>query len=593
MRGKRLLIVALLVALLLRQPASGQGGAAATAYGRGGAVASVDWRATQAGIAVLRDGGNAVDAAIAVMAALGVVEAYSCGIGGGGFMLIYWRRTGEVVTLDGREQAPALAEPALFSDPDTGEALPLFPQRITNGRAVGVPGVVALWELAHRRFGSRPWAELFAPAIALAEGGFAVDALFAEQTAYNQERFALFPATAALYLSESNAALQVGGLIRNPDLARAYRLLAEGGAEVFYRGEIARAIAQTVQAPPNAPEPPFAVLGGSMTLADLAAYRALERSPVHTTYRDNHIYGLGLPSSGGITLAQSLNILEGYPLGELEPAQAWHYVIEAMRLAYADRAAFLADPDGLDVPLEGLLSKAYAAERRALIGAQPPADGVNFRAPHGEPRRFQPSLRPQRRPSAAPLEEMPSTTHLTVADADGNIVSATFTLGPTGGSGMVVAGYGFLLNATLINFDLDPASPNAAAPARRPRSSIAPTLILQPDGTAISFGSQGSAAIISNALSVTLHLLDFNRSLEAAIAAPRLSQRNFGATQAEEAFIHSELGSALAAMGHVFSPTDEIGAMSGVLVRADGAQIAVAEPTRRGGGSAAVVRPER
>jgi gamma-glutamyltranspeptidase/glutathione hydrolase len=590
---RRLLIVLLLTALLNVQNVAAQGGAAATAQGFGGAVASVDWRATQAGMAVLRSGGNAVDAAIAVMAALGVVEAYSCGIGGGGFMLIYWRQTGEVVTLDGREQASAAADARLFADPEspTGDWLPLFPNRITNGNAVGVPGAVAMWELAHRRFGSRAWAELFAPAIRLAEDGFAADALFAEQTAYNQERFAIFPATAALYLSDANNALQAGNLLRNPDLARTYRLLAAHGADVFYRGEIAQAIVATVQTPRTVSAPPFRVLSGQLTLDDLAAYRALERTPIETEYRGNQVYGIGLPSSGGITVAQSLNILEGYPLGALEPVQAWHYIIEAMRLAYADRAAFLADPEAVDVPLEGLLSKVYAAERRALISAQPPSDAANFRAPHGTPERFQPIARPQR---IAPLtwsEESASTTHLTVADADGNIVSATFTLGPTGGSGMVVEGYGFLLNATLINFDLDPASPNAAAAGKRPRSSMAPTLIIKPDGTAISFGSQGSAAIISNALSVTLHLLDFNRTLPEALAVPRLSQRNDGVTQAEESFIQSELGRALAAFGHVFSATDEIGAMTGVMVRADGSQVAAAEPSRRHGGSAAVLRP--
>ncbi|MCS6870105.1 MAG: gamma-glutamyltransferase [Anaerolineae bacterium] len=590
MYRRRSLIFVLLVALLLAQRAYGQS-STPVARGSGGAVASVDWRATQAGIAVLRSGGNAVDAAIAVMAALGVVEAYSCGIGGGGFMLVYWRKTGEVVAFDGREQASADTDAALFADPETGEPLPLFPERITNGRAVGVPGTVAMWELAHRRFGSRAWAELFAPAIALAEDGFTVDALFAEQTAQNQARFAIFSATAALYLSERNSATQAGTLLRNPDLARTYRLLAERGAEVFYRGEIAQAIVRTVQSPRTVPSPPFDVLRGTLTLDDLAAYRAFERAPVQTTYRGNQVYGIGLPSSGGITVAVALNILEGYPLSALDRVQAWHYVIEAMRLAYADRAAFLADPEATDAPIEGLLSKAYAAERRALIGTKPPSDGANFRATHGEPQRFQPTARPQRTATFAQLEEGASTTHLTVADADGNIVSATFTLGPTGGSGMVVDGYGFLLNATLINFDLDPASPNAAAPAKRPRSSIAPTLILTPEGTAISFGSQGSTAIISNALSVTLHLLDFGSSLEEAIAAPRLSQRNTGATQAEAAFIQSKLGKALSDFGHVFSATEEIGAMTGVLVRADGGQVAAAEPTRRRGGAAAVVKP--
>ncbi len=595
---RKTLLVALAAAVCLmmqHSPVNAQGGSGATARGTGGAVASVDKRATQVGIDVLKAGGNAVDAAVAVMAALGFIEPYSCGIGGGGFMVIYWHKTGEVITIDGRETAPLSASVKMFEDPDNpGNNLPFAPNRISNGAAVGVPGTVAMWARALERYGTMSLAELLAPTIELAENGIEVDEVFAAQTELNKARFAAFTSTAELYLVDGEAPA-VGSIHRNPDLAKTYRLIAQDGVRAFYRGEIARAIVATVQNPPTVPEPPFRVISGGMTLDDLSAYDAIIRRPVVTDYRGYTVYGMGLPSSGGITPAQILNILEGYDLKSLDRAQAWHYVIEAMRLAYADRGAFLGDPEYVDVPLAGLLSKAYAAERRALIGERAPENVVEFRAKAGDPLPFQKDTSPSRTADSLEMTFSDalggSTTHLSVVDKDGNAVSATFTIEAIGGSGIVVPGYGFLLNNELTDFDLADPHPNSPEPGKRPRSSMAPTIVIAPDGTVMAFGSPGGATIITTALTIAVNMIDFDLPLDEAVAAPRISQRNTGFTQVDSKFEESDLGKALIALGHELRGVSEIGAAAGVVMKPDGTMLAAAEPTRRGGGSAMVVQP--
>lgn len=577
-------------------PVTAQGGEGATARGTGGAVASVDARATQVGIDVLKAGGNAVDAAVATMAALGVVEPYSCGIGGGGFMVIYWKSTGEVITIDGRETAPMSASVDMFKDPDSAEGanLQFSPNRISNGAAVGVPGTVAMWAEALNRYGTQSMAEVLAPAIRLAEEGITIDATIAAQTEANRERFAAFTSTASLFLVDGAAPAE-GTQFTNPDLAKTYRLIAEGGPNAFYRGEIAEAIVNAVQNPPTVETPPFRVIPGGMTMADLSAYDAIVRRPVVTDYRGYKIYGMGLPSSGGITPAQVFNLLEGYDLTTMERPLAWHHVIEAMRLAYADRGAFLGDPAYVDVPLTGLLSKDYAAQRRAEIGERAPAEGADFRAKAGDPLPFQKDTSPSR--TALQLEMTTSealggsTTHLTVADKDGNMVSVTFTIESTGGSGITVPGYGFILNNELTDFDLADPHPNSPEPGKRPRSSMAPTIVVAPDGAVIGFGSPGGATIITTVITLGVSMMDFGLPLDEAIAAPRISQRNIGTTQVDSGFEESEMGKALIDLGHVLAGTAEIGAAAGVWVGPDGTMLAAAEPTRRGGGSAMVVSP--
>ncbi|MEM9217134.1 MAG: gamma-glutamyltransferase [Cyanobacteria bacterium P01_F01_bin.150] len=561
------------------------------AVGTGGAVATVDPFATQVGIDILSKGGNAIDAAVATAAALGVVEPFSCGIGGGDFMLI--KRPSRILSLDGREQAPASASPDMFQDPNsaTGDNLPFFPNRISSGVAVGVPGALQVWAEALERYGTLSLAEALAPAIALAQNGFTVDQTFHDHVAQNQERFAAFTSTRDLYLPDGGPP-EVGSVFKNPDMAHTYRLVAEQGLNAFYRGEIGEAIAHTVQHPPSVENPPFPVIPGGMTTADLDDYHVRVRPPVSTTYRGYDIYGMGLPSSGGITSLLVLNLLDGYDLGNMDRADAWHRVIEAERLAYGDRNAYLGDPEYVDVPVTGLLSKDYAQSRRAIIGDQAPANEPEVRAAAGNPLPYQsdpsPSLT-ELNMVQAKSQEGPSTTHLTVADRWGNVVSHTLTIESTGGSGIVVPHYGFLLNNELTDFDAVQPHPNSPEPGKRPRSSMAPTIALGPDGSVLAFGSPGGSTIITTVLGITVNMLDFGLPLADAIAAPRISQRNSGSTLVDSAFESTEVGQALMQKGHSFRSVSQIGAATGVVVAPDGTMTAAAEPLRRDGGDARVV----
>jgi gamma-glutamyltranspeptidase/glutathione hydrolase len=594
--NRRSLILLVLVGLfwsgvLLVLPGRGQAGSQHAATGRGGAVATVDARATQVGIDVLRQGGNAVDAAIATAAALEVVRPLSCGIGGGGFLMLYLKEQERVLTFDSRETAPAAVTPDLFRDPDDSEGglLPFYPNRISSGRAVGVPGTPLLWDEVLRRYGTLSLAEALAPAITLAEEGFIVSETLHRQIAWNQDRFAAFTSTRDLFLP-NGAPPAAGSHWRNPDLAKAYRLLANQGINSFYRGEIAQAMVETVQLPPTVANPPFPVLPGAMTLADLDRYELRVRPPVITEYRGHNVFGMGLPSSGGITVAQALELLEEVDLSTMDTVTVWHHLIEAQRLAYADRNAYLGDPEYVDVPVAGLLSSAYARQRQPLIPAQASTTEVQ----PGNPLEFQtdpsPSLTtPQ--PAMAVGPEGDSTTHLTVADGEGNVVSYTFTIEMTGGSGMVVPGYGFLLNNELTDFTPSVPHPNTPEPGKRPRSSMAPTLVMSPDGSILALGSPGGSTIITTVLQVLVNHLALGLDLEKAIAAPRLSQQNQIATRIEEAWIGSDTAQALQDLGHTLEPTPVLGAVTAIVQHPDGTLQAVTEPSRYGGGSARVVNP--
>ena len=510
-------------------------------------------------------------------------------------MVIYQPVRDTVITLDGREEAPAATTPDLFRDPDspTGDPLPFFPNRISSGLAVGAPGTPLNWATAVERYGSKSLADLLQPAIALAKDGFTVDETFAEQIGRNQARFAAFSSTKALYLPGGEPP-PVDSRFRNLDLAKTYRILAEQGVNAFYRGEIAEAITQTVQHPPIVAHPPFKVLPGRMTLDDLDRYEVRVRPAVESTYRDYRFYGMGLPSSGGVTVAQTLNLLEGFDLGALEPEQALHWLIESERLAFADRNAYLGDPEYVDAPLSGLLSKEYAIHRRRALPSQAPDNEADYRATAGNPLPYQqdPSASLTVWPTLVSSQagEGRSTTHLTVVDRDGMIVSYTFTLESIGGSGMVTPGYGFILNNELTDFNLESPHPNAPEPGKRPRSSMAPTIVLAPNGDRLAFGSPGGSTIITTVLGIAVNVIDFGLDLESAIAAPRLSQRNSGVTLVDQGFEHTELGKKLSAQGHGLRPTSEIGAATGIHITPTGQLTAVAEPVRRGGGSAMTLK---
>ncbi|HZH13564.1 MAG TPA: gamma-glutamyltransferase [Archangium sp.] len=569
-----------------------------TATGRGGAAATVDVRATSAALEVLRSGGNAVDAAVAAASVLGVTDPFSCGIGGGGFLVVYLARDKRVVTLDHRETAPeALERSRLY---ENGVPLP-FDEFVTSGLSVGVPGSLMGWSEALRLYGSRRLADVLQPAIRVAEQGFRVDATFVEQTRHNVERFRDFTSSAALFLGPEGQPWPVGSTFKNPGLARTYRLISEGGAPVFYRGEIARAIVSTVTRPPLAPGASRTVRPGVMRLADLERYAAIVRPPVTSTYRGYTLYGMGAPGSGGVTLALTLNLLEAQAPDPVSRAGFLHRYLEASRLAFADRNAFLGDPAFVSVPEAGLVSREYAAQRRSALDE---ARASTTAAAPGHPLPFQggaqavpPRVPEVARPAAEELVPNKETTHITTTDAAGNIAAYTCTIEGEGGNGMVVPGYGFLLNNELTDFDLpaspDAPHPNAPAPGKRPRSSMSPLLVFKDGAPVLALGSPGGSTIITTVGQTLVNHLDFGMPIEQALAAPRVSQRNSAdhRSQAEPAFIASPEAAELGAMGHGFTDVGPIGALTAIRFHPDGTVTAAAEPTRRGGGSAMVVEP--
>ena len=331
-----------------------------------------------------------------------------------------------------------------------------------------------------------------------------------------------------------------------------------------------------------------------LTEADLDRYEVRVRPALESTYRGHRFYGMGLPSSGGITVAQTLQLLEAFDLSNMAPAEAWHWLIEAERLAYGDRNAYLGDPEYVDVPLAGLLNPEYIEVRRGDLPTQAPANEAEFRAPAGNPLPYQqdpsPSLSAVPMPKENTAIEGPSTTHLTVIDGDGMVVSYTLTIETTGGSGIVVPGYGFILNNELTDFNAESPHPNAPEPGKRPRSSMAPTIVDAPDGSTLAFGSPGGSTIITTVLGIAVNRIDFGLDLDAAIAAPRISQRNGGSTSVDGGFEQTGIGQQLMAMGHQLRPSSGIGAATGIGRSPNGTLTAAAEPTRRGGGSAMTVK---
>ncbi|ATE56305.1 gamma-glutamyltransferase [Actinosynnema pretiosum] len=557
------------------------------AVGHGGAVSSVDPDASQIGIDVLARGGNAVDAAVATAAALGVTDPFSAGIGGGGFFVVYDARTRKVSSIDGRETAPASAGPDLFVE--DGAPVP-FAEAVTSGRSVGTPGTPLTWERALQRWGSRSLSQLLEPAESLARRGFTVDATFNQQAANNAARFADFTSTRDLFLP-GGAPPAVGSTFRNPQLADTYRELRRRGTDVFYRGAIGRDVVSAVRTPPVAPGSTRNVRPGDLTARDLATYDAPRRDAVSSTYRGLEVHGMAPPSSGGTTVGEALNILETGRLSGASPALVGHRVLEASRLAFADRNRWVGDPAFVDVPVSGLLSKRFAAGRACLVDD---AKAMTGAVAPGDPRN---PVACASGGTAAPTPyEGEHTTHLTTADRWGNVVSYTLTIEQEGGSGIVVPGRGFLLNNELTDFSFTPAAPgvpdpNLPGPGKRPRSSMSPTIVLDHGKPVLALGSPGGASIITTVLHVLVQRLDRRVPLVEAIASPRASQRNSATTQAEAAFLATPEAQALTALGHRFTSTAEIGAVTAVERLPDGRWRAAAETDRRGGGAARVVHP--
>ncbi|HEU4911604.1 MAG TPA: gamma-glutamyltransferase [Actinomycetes bacterium] len=557
-----------------------------TAVGRGGAVSTVDPEATRAGLRVLKRGGNAVDAAVAAAATLGVTEPYSAGIGGGGFLVYYDAASRKVRTIDGRETAP------MATSADTYRGIP-FAEAVTSGLSVGVPGTPRTWTKALRRWGTLSLGQALRPAAKVARRGFVVDETFREQTAANEARFRDIVPTRELFLP-GGALPEVGSVFRNPDLARTYDKLGRKGVRWLYRGGLGRQVVRTVQDPPVDPAATRTVRPGLMERTDLARYTAPFRKATSVRYRGLTVKGMAPPSSGGSTVGEALNILENVDLEsthETSPPQALHHYLEASALAFADRGRYLGAPDAMEPGvLRQLLSQAFADERfcklNPLRAAPKPVEAGTADGSYDT----NCDSTDDTTVAAAKDREGMSTTHLTTADRWGNVVSYTLTIEQTGGSGITVPDRGFLLNNELTDFTLEPAAgdPNAPGGGKRPRSSMAPTIVLDGKRPVLALGSPGGSTIITTVLQVLLNRLDFGMSLPEAVAAPRATQRNTSSVQAEPGFDRTVLSTVF---GHTFSDVAELGALTGIGIRRKGGLVAVAEPIRRGGGSAAVVRP--
>jgi gamma-glutamyltranspeptidase/glutathione hydrolase len=563
----------------------------ATAVGYGGAVASVDATATTVGLDVLSHGGNAVDAAVATAAALGVTEPFSSGIGGGGFFLYYDARTRTVHTLDGRETAPASMGVDAFVDPASGQGYPFQEARV-SGISTGIPGSLLTWQTALANWGTMSLRDALRPATTVAERGFPVDATFNGQVASNAAAFSQFTSTSALYLP-GGAPPAVGSTFRNPQLADTYKLIARDGVGALYGGPIGKDIVATVTHPPLSSSPaqswPYPVMSGGMGIADLSAYAVRQPAPTHVTYHGLDVYGMATPSSGGSTVGEALNILKNFDLAGEPRVTALHDYLDASALAFADRNRYVGDytPRGT---LDSLLTDDFGRQRACLIG-----QSTALATPVGPGQPGTPAGCVAAAPTATDSTEQ-HTTNLTVADRWGNVVEYTLTIEQIGGNGMFVPGRGFLLNNELTDFNFTPTQgsapdPNLPAPGKRPRSSMAPTILLDNGRPYLAVGSPGGATIITTVLQILVNRLDFGMSLPDAIAAPRASQRNGATTDVESAFLASPEAAGLSALGYRFGTPAEIGAATGVEFLGDGRLLAAAEPVRRGGGTAGVVQP--
>ena len=530
-------------------------------------VAAAHPLATNAGYVILRQGGSAVDAAIAVQLVLGLVEPQNSGLGGGAFMLVHDAKRNKLIAYDGRETAPAAAKPDRFLDAD-GKPLAFY-AAVIGGKSVGVPGTVALLAEAHKRHGRLPWAKLFDPAIVLAEQGFEVsprlNAMVTKEERIEQ------PRARGYFYDFLGHPFPVGRLIKNPAYAATLRKIAAGGAKAFYEGEIAGDIVATVTGGGRNP--------GDMTLADLANYKVKVREPICGAYRAYRVCGMPLPSSGGPTVLQTLGILEPYDVKAMGPATLWsvHFVSEAGRLAYADRGVYMADPDFFTAPT-GLTDRHYLTERSRAIRT----DASLGRATPGTP------------PNAATLRkvagedhayEFPSTSHISIVDAYGNAVAMTTTIEDNFGSRLMTES-GFLLNNELTDFSFVPIEngkpvANRIEPGKRPRSSMAPTIVYDRAGRLYMIaGSPGGSAIINYVAKTLIGVLDWGLDPQAAIALPNFGSRN-GPTELESGTSAAMLEPKLRALGH---ETRVIELTSGLqaIVRTKSGWIGGADPRREG-----------
>jgi gamma-glutamyltranspeptidase / glutathione hydrolase len=525
------------------------------AHGTHGAVASVNPLATQAGLEVLKNGGNAIDAAVAVGLTLGVVDGHNSGLGGGCFLLIR-RANGEFIAIDGREMAPAAATRDMFVR--DGNANTDISQ--TGALASGVPGEVAAFDYAVEKFGRKKFGELLLPAAKIAEDGFPIDHPYAAKIAATHDDLRTFEAPKALLFHEDGTPLVEGETLRQPDLAASLRALAEQGPNWFYRGPYAEKVAEWMKAN-----------GGLLTAEDFANYHIVLREPVHGTYRGTEIVSFPPPSSGGVHVLEILNMLETFDLAKLDEPTRIHVIAECMKLAFADRAYWLGDPDFVPVP-RGLLRKDYAQGLAARIHL----DSVLAVPIHGEP------------PDAATdVFGKKHTTHFSVADADGNWVACTATINTSFGSKVIVPGTGIFLNDQMDDFSSQPGVPNAfgligaeanaVAPGKRPLSSMSPTIVLRDGHPILALGAAGGPTIIRQTVLNLIGVLDLGLPLDAALAQPRFHHQWQPDELRLETRASDTVRNFLTKLGHHLDPANNIGASNGV-AWSDGTFTAASEP---------------
>jgi gamma-glutamyltranspeptidase / glutathione hydrolase len=548
---KKLLI--LLLALLIPQTLLAQ---------KFGVTSSADPRATEAGMEMLRKGGSAVDAEMAMMLALTVVEPQSSGIGGGGF-LVYQDAKG-LTTINGRETAPAAATPDRFLGSD-GKPLP-FLQAFQGGKSVGVPGNIRLMAQAHAKWGKLPWKTLFAPAIRLAGKGFVVNETLAGRLIMLEKLWVNFPQAQKIYWVNGKPA-PAGTLIKNPDLAAALKEIARRGPDSFYQGKIGQSIVDAVTKSKIAP--------ADMTMADLAAYKVKEQGAVCAPYRIYVVCGMGPPSSGATTVLQILGTLERFDmkmLGKDNP-QSWHLISEAMRLAYADREKYLGDPDFVDVPTAGLIDRDYLSQRSALINPDKAASSYPAGNPPGAQKR-----------TAAISGEVSGTSHFVAVDRNGNVATMTSTIEGPFGSQLIASG--FFLNNELTDFTLAPELDGAPVANRvqggkRPLSSMSPTIVYDKQGNVVmALGSAGGKRIIMHVTKTLIAALDFGLPLGDAIAQPNIYFAG-GAVQVEQGTALAAMADKLSAFGHTVLASDLTSKVNGAQMT-DKGWIGAADPRSPG-----------
>ncbi|OZI77786.1 gamma-glutamyltransferase [Bordetella genomosp. 12] len=524
-------------------------------------IATANPLASRAGEAILARGGSAVDAVIAAQLVLNLTEPQSSGIGGGAFMLHYNAASHELVTYDSRETAPAAARADRFLQ--AGKPIP-FEQAVNNGRAVATPGLLRGLALAHADQGRLPWAELFAPAIALAEEGFAVSPRL-HTLIQETPQLAAQPAAAAYFLDGQGRPWPVGHVLRNPEFARLLRRVAAEGPDAFYTGEVARDIVAAVR---THAQP------GDLSEADLAGYQALRREPVCGRYRGYRLCGPPPPSSGPLAVLQILGQLEPYRLDGAQSLRTVHYFAESGRLAFADRDFYVADPQFVPVPVAAMLDPAYLRQRAALIrpdrsmGHALPGDPAGMRQARGQDDAF----------------EVPSTTHLVAVDAQGDVVSMTSTIESAFGSKIFV--HGFLLNNEMTDFSSSwhdaqgRLIANRIEPGKRPRSAMSPMIVFQSGKPWLALGSPGGSAIINYVAKTLVGVIDGGLDIQRAIALPNMGSRN-RATELEQGSTLQALAPGLRALGHKVEMVEFPSGVQGIMMtpgRLEGG----ADPRREG-----------